>query len=138
MPRDNLRMLRLFIDECWSKGDIDRVPEFVHDSYAVSGQLTGVEGVQSNIRRFRTAFPDLTILIERHCMDGESISALMRFQGTHLGEWNGWPPSRREIDYREAGFFLLRGGKIAEGDFVADTMAIRIQIGALPASSWTA
>jgi len=61
---------------------------------------------------------------------------LLRLRGTHLGEWKGWPPTGRTVDYREAAFWTFEDGKLRAGQFVADTLSLRVQLGIIPATAW--
>lgn len=50
--------------------------------------------------------------------------------------WTGIPASGRRTDYREAAFWTLRDGQIVEGQFVAESLTLRVQLGQIPAIVW--
>jgi predicted ester cyclase len=134
-----LATIRQFIEVIWNQGKVERVREFVHPAYSIGGVGAGPDWVATNVARFRRAFPDLTVSIEQAVAQDGVVATRLRMRGTHLGQWKDFLPSGRRVDYEEAAFWRIdrETGLIASGDFVANTLVVRIQIGALPETIWS-
>ncbi len=138
MPTSHAEVVLPFIDDVWNVGNVANTDRYVHESYSVEGERVGIDWVQNNVRTFREAFPDLQVHVEELIENETGIALLLRLRGTHLGEWQGWPPTGKTVDYREAAFWTVMGGKLLSGRFVADTLNLRIQLGIIPATVWHA
>lgn len=138
MPTSHADVVLAFIDDVWNAGNVANTGRYVHESYSVEGERVGIDWVQTNVRTFREAFPDLQVHVDELVENETGIALLLRLRGTHLGEWKGWPPTSKTVDYREAAFWTVVGGKLLSGRFVADTLNLRIQLGVIPATVWQA
>ena len=54
----NKALVRRFITEVWSRGNLAAVDELVHPAYDIPGVGQGPEAVKRNVAAFQTAFPD--------------------------------------------------------------------------------
>jgi predicted ester cyclase len=90
-----------------------------------------------NVASYRLAFPDLDVAIVEVVSDRNHVAALVRLRGTHQGLWKGIPATGLPVDYREAAFWSFRAGKIVSGQFVAESLTLRVQLGQIPRSVWT-
>ncbi len=138
MPASPADVILPFIDEVWNLGDFSNIDRYIHHQYAVDGKPVGVEWVRNNVRTLRRGFPDLIFDVDELIENTTGAALLLRLRGTHLGEWRGWAPTGRMVDFREAAFWTLRDGKLVSGKFVADTLGLRIQLGVLPSTAWHA
>ncbi len=127
-----------FIEEVWNAGNFSNLDKYVHPSYSVDGDHVGIDWVRKNVRSFRLGFPDMRVDVDQLIEDTTGAALLLRIRGTHLGEWKGWPPTGKTVDYREAAFWTVTDGKLLSGRFVADTLSLRIQVGVIPATAWQA
>lgn len=76
----------------------------------------------------RTALPDRVDKIEDIAAEGEYVAMMWRLNATHTGNLFGIPPTGRTIDIYEVGFFRVVDGKIVEGWFMCDELALLIQL----------
>jgi predicted ester cyclase len=130
-------VIRQFIDVIWNLGETDRIAEFIHEDYAVDGTVVGPGWVADNVASYRLAFPDLEVAIVETVSDRNHVAALLRLRGTHQGLWRGILATGLPVDYREAAFWSFSGGKIVSGQFVAESLTLRVQLGQIPRSVWT-
>jgi len=130
-------LVREFIDVVWNAGRTVRVGDFIHPDYAVDGTMAGPSWIADNVIAYRTAFPDLVVTIDSVAADGGRVVTLLRLQGTHRDPWKGVPGIGHVVDYREAAFWTMSEGRIIAGAFVAESLALRVQLGQVPAAVWS-
>jgi predicted ester cyclase len=67
------------------------------------------------VRPFRDAFPDVQMEIVELVAEGSTVVGRFRCSATHLGDWQGQPPTGRRFDaVDEVYFFRFDGGLIAD------------------------
>ena len=81
----------------WEEGNIDLVDELLAPDYfnhapASPDQPTGPEGVKEVVSMFRSAKPDLKVVIEDMIAEGHKVIVRYTLEGTHEGELFGVPP----------------------------------------------
>ena len=92
---DNKALVRRFVDEVQSAGNIDLIdeicsPEFVNHS-APPGIPAGRERIKIVTAMFRRAFPDSYFTVEDMMAEGDKVATRKTFHGTHEGEFMGTP-----------------------------------------------
>jgi predicted ester cyclase len=127
-----------FIQHVWNEGQLDQIPTYVSPDYSVEGVVVGHDWVRENVIMFRTAFSDLRLTIERIIEQDLVVAAMIRLDGRHTGAIKGYAATGRVVSYREAQFLELdpETGLIHSGDFVADTLMPRIQMGLVSPDLW--
>ena len=123
-------------DEVWHKGNFNALdeildPQFVrHDSNR--SELRGREPNEQFIRRVRGAFPDLRYTIDEVIASDDKVITRYHFQGTHLGDTLGFPPTGRKVNY--SGILIQRflDGKMVEQWTEADLLGLFQQLGVIP------
>jgi predicted ester cyclase len=60
------------------------------------------------------------------------VAALVTFQGTHRGEFQGIPPTDRQLAFSSIEINRVVGGKVEEHWFEIDLLGLMGQLGALP------
>ncbi len=76
----------------------------------------------------RKALPDRVDRIEDIAAEGDRVAMMWRLNATHTGNLFGIPPTGRKIDIYEVGFFRVVEGRIVEGWFMCDELALLIQL----------
>ncbi len=123
-------------DEVWHKGDLARIddlfaPDFVrHDPGG--REIHGPEQNRQFIKALRTAFPDLRFTVDDQIAEGDKVCVRYRFQGTHTGDFQGIPPTRKQIAYSGILIYRIANDKIAEQWTELDLLSFLRQLGALP------
>lgn len=127
-----------FLESVWGRGELARIPEFIAPGYRVEGAVVGPDWVRDNVTMNRDAFSDLKLTIERIVANDNQVAAMVRIEGRHTGPIKGFVAQNRQVSYREAGFWETdpETGLILTGDFVADTLLLRIQMGAASPALW--
>jgi steroid delta-isomerase-like uncharacterized protein len=124
--------------EVWHQGNLSQVDElfaldFVrHDP---GGRvLRGTSQNRQFIDSLRTAFPDLHYTVEDQIAEGDKVVVRYRFQGTHLGAFQGMPPTKKQVAYTGILIYRISDGKIAEQWTEIDLMGFLRQLGVVASS----
>ncbi len=115
---------------------------FMPRSIHVSGdgiEKAGPDPVVAEVETFTTAFPDLTIMIRRHHVPSNQVSIIeYAFEGTHLGELDGLPPTNEKVSVVACSVLETDGEMIAREADYFDTMALLDQLGTRPSAAGAA
>lgn len=127
-----------FIQHVWNEGDLEQIPTYVAPDYTIEGVVVGHDWVRDNVIMFRNAFSDLVLTVERMVASGAVVALMVRLDGRHTGTMKGFAATGRLVSYREAQFLECdpETGLIRSGDYVADTLMPRIQLGIASPDLW--
>jgi steroid delta-isomerase-like uncharacterized protein len=133
---DNKAIVRLAAEEVWSKGNlaiVDEIyaPDFVCH-FIVGPEWKGPDGVKNTVKQHRTSFPDWHEQIEDIIAEGDRVVIRWTARGTHQGEFEGIPPTGKQVTIAEVAIYPIAAGKIAEQWGFPDIMALLRQLGAEP------
>lgn len=79
----------------------------------------------------RAAFPDLELDVVEIIGEGDLVAAHALARGTHLGLFQGIPPTGRHCELRCTGIYRVESGRIAEAFVTWDTLSLMEQLGAV-------
>lgn len=124
------------IYEAISKGDLmalDHIltADFV-DHNPDPGQSPGLEGVKQGFAMFRTAFPDFQITLEDMIAEGDKVATRVTGRGTHKGEFQGIPPTGKQVTVAGIDIIRCAGGKCVERWGAFDNLGMMQQLGIVP------
>jgi predicted ester cyclase len=118
----NKALVRRLVEEAINAQNLDLVDELAN------GQLA--DAAKRWIGPFRASFPDFAMSIVELIAEGDTVVGHFRCTGTHLGEWNGIPPTgKRFHDIDEIYIFRVRNGKLDAFDAVEDNLTRLRQLG---------
>jgi steroid delta-isomerase-like uncharacterized protein len=106
-------------------------PTYVNHNMPVPG--AGPEAMKMAVGMFKTAFPDFHVTIEEVLAEGDRVSTLGYFTGTHLGDFNGIPATGKSIRAGYIDIWRLENGQVAENWVQMDMMGLLQQLGVIPA-----
>jgi steroid delta-isomerase-like uncharacterized protein len=84
---------------------------------------------------FNKAFPDLTRNIVDLVAEGDKVAVSINVTGTYKGEFQGIPPTGKQVSFTAMDILTIIDGKVTEEWATADMMGLMQQIGAIPARS---
>jgi len=84
-------------------------------------------------RKFRTAFPDMKITVERAVEQGDMVAVHCRVVGRHTGDALGFAASHKPVEMWGMGIARVEDGRIVETWNSFDFLTLYQQIGLLPA-----
>ena len=97
-------------------------------------EATGVQTLKEMVfGRLYRAFPDIHITIEDLIEEDDKVVEKDTVTGTHLGEFNGLPPTGKSVAYTEIFIMRFVNGRIAEIWGVADIFSQMKQLGLISA-----
>ena len=134
---NNKAFARRLFEEAFSKGNFAVVDEVVAPNYTgsdptVPGGIHGPAGLKQFMSSYRSAFPDLQFTINEILATGDTVVARWTGTGTHLGLFNGIPPTGNKGSVTGISVMHFANGKLAE-DFVNwDTIGLMRQLGLIP------
>ena len=94
--------------------------------------LEGLEAWRQFSGSFAEAFPDLRLTVQDIAAEGDTVAARVAFRGTHRGEFQGIPPTDKEVNFTSIEFDRVVDGKVEEHWVEIDLLRVMGQLGALP------
>jgi steroid delta-isomerase-like uncharacterized protein len=92
----------------------------------------GPEGVREWITGYRSAFPDLRVIVEEQVAQGDTVVTRWTTEGTHRGELWGIPPTGRPFVITGITIDRFVEDRIAESKESWDALGMLQQLGILP------
>ena len=132
---DNKAVVRRWI-EAYNDRDTQaeadaRAPGYVAHAPGLPGPLDSEAWTQF-IASFTEAFPDLRLTVEDIVSEGDMVAARIAFQGTHRGEFQGIPPTDKQVAFSSIEIDRMVEGKVQEHWFELDQLGLMRQLGAIP------
>jgi steroid delta-isomerase-like uncharacterized protein len=133
---DNEALIRRFVDEVQSGGNIDLVDEICSPGFVNHSAPPGIpadrEGIKIVAAMFRRAFPDSYFTVEDMVAEGDKVATRKTFHGTHGGEFMGIPPSGRSVSMGLIDIVRISDGRVVEHWSMGDTLGMMQQLGVIP------
>lgn len=118
MDSDAAQVVADFMDDILNGARPD-APERLIDNDALVQRVAG----------FRAAFPDLHVAPDAIARDGELVAVHLVGRGTHLGLFQGIPPTGRPWSASCTAIYRVRAGRIVDFWVNWDELSILEQIG---------
>ena len=135
MTQDNATVVRRFVEEVITRGDIDSAAQFVWEDVVEQvpfpGQGPGIEGLKDVLRGMRAAFPDLVFSVQEQVAEGDKVASRFEWTGTHHGPFLGVPPTGRFVRVWGIVIDRLEGARIKDTRIIMDIFGLMMQLGAL-------
>jgi steroid delta-isomerase-like uncharacterized protein len=107
--------IALLFEEIITNNRLELADEiFAEDFYWPQFDLRGPEGVRSWVQAFRTAFPDISDMVQEQFAEGDTVVTRVECIGTQLGPFRGLPPSGRKATFTAIGIDRFCGDKVVE------------------------
>jgi steroid delta-isomerase-like uncharacterized protein len=135
MSEENKLVTRRHIEEVLSQGNLDLIDElFASDfvGHAPSEEKHGPEAMKKFVSGLRRAFPDLRVAVEDQIAEGDKVTIRWTALGTHKGEFQGMPPTGKQMTMTAMTLARIANGKIVEAWTERDTLGMLQQLGAVP------
>ncbi len=106
-------------------------PDYVAHAPGLPGPLD-LDAWTQFTAAFVEAFPDLRLTVEDIVAEGDMVAARVAFRGTHRGEFQGIPPTDKEVAFSSMEFNRVVGGKVEVHWVELDLLGLMGQLGAIP------
>src|SRR6266540_4169555 len=93
---ENKAVVRRVFEEGTSQGNFSVFDELLAPNYVNHSLPAGMTLPQVN-QLYRAAFPDLRVTIEDQLAEGDKVVTRGYSAGTHTGEFQGIPPSGKQV-----------------------------------------
>jgi len=127
----NARWIQAFNERDWAAEAACRTPDYVAHVSAAPGPLDG-NGWAAFMGQFTTAFPDAQITIDGAVEERGVVACRWTITGTHRGEFQGVPPTGRQITMAGVDMSRVVDGRVAEHWAQFDVAGVLVQVGAIP------
>jgi serine phosphatase RsbU (regulator of sigma subunit) len=116
---ENKASFRRYLEEAWNQSNLEVVEEIFdrYVSHQPDGSVLerGPEDVKRFVGEFRSAFPDLRLIIEEQLAEGDKVVSRGTIRGTHQGEFRGIAPTGEEMEIPGMAVFRFsEEGKVVE------------------------
>ena len=132
-------LARRIVDEVWSEGRLETIDELIAEDFhgwtPTNGEVKGREAFREQVTMYRTAFPNMTMVVDLITSDGEWVTTKWTATGTHAGELMGMPATGKDATVTGIEVDRIVGGRIVQGYGVFDALGMLQQLGAIPAGA---
>ena len=137
-PEENKAQYQRTFEEVFNQGNLTIVddlvaPDFLNHEVPPGMNNRGPDSTRQIVMMLRTAFPDLHFTIEEVVAEGDTVAGRVSMSGTHLGPFQGIPPTGRSFQQAHMHFVRFRDGKAVEHRAVRDDLGMMRQLGVIPA-----
>ena len=120
-------------EDLWN-GDLsklDVVAESIsfYNSSLPEGELHGREAFEAYLREIRSAFPDWHVVADDLLVSDGIVMKEWTITGTHEGEFQGVPPTGREIEFNGMDKIVIADGKVQEARLYHNPRELPEQLG---------
>jgi serine phosphatase RsbU (regulator of sigma subunit) len=115
----NKAIFRRYLEEAWNQSNLEVIDEIFdrYISHQPDGSVheRGPEDVKRFVGEFRSAFPDLRLIIEEQLAEGDKVVSRGTIRGTHHREFRGMAPTGEEMEIPGMAVFRFsEEGKVVE------------------------
>ena len=119
MRERNIEVVRSWIDEAWSKGNLAVADDLLYEEFVLhdpvaNREIIGRDAERALIAGLRQAISGLTFTIDDLVADGDNVTIRWIAEGTHGGELLGFAGTGRALAIRGVDMYRLRDSRIAE------------------------
>src|SRR5919199_2846864 len=119
----NKTLVKSFVEEVFNKHNLSATEKYL----AVQGSK---EEFKQSLNILFTAFPDMYANIEHIVAEDKLVVVFLNFTGTHKGEFQGKPPTNKQVNIRSADLYRIENETIVEHWDVVDQLNLLQQTGA--------
>ena len=119
-PEENKAVIRRLFEDVWT-GEVAAADRY----YAPGALRDGLKEFAADLYR---AVPDWRVTIDDLVAEGDKVVVRWTGRGTHLGDWNGSPPTGNAVTTTGIDIERLVDGQIVEEDGEVDMLGFLRQV----------
>lgn len=133
--RSNAEQIVEEYTDMWNERDFSKIPTLVSESFVVynstlpGGSADGRDGLEEWMREVTTGFPDFRVEVLDRLASEDTVMTEVKYRMTHEGEFNGIPPTGREVEIDGMAKLRIEDGKIEEHRDYVDQRDLLEQLG---------
>jgi steroid delta-isomerase-like uncharacterized protein len=127
-----IELVRQMCEDVYGKGRLELLPQLLADGFVQYDPIKGRidrNGIEADVRTYRTAFPDMTMEVVDSFASGEKVMARWRATGTHKAALFGAQPTNKRVTIEGITEGKIVNGKIVEAWVQWDTVGLLRQLG---------
>ena len=119
----------------WEQQEYSKIPDLVSESFEMHGPFTPEEGIRGRdgleewMREVTSGFPDFRTDVLDVLSSDDLVMCEITVSGTHEGEFDGVPPTGREVEIRAMEKFDVADGTVREHRVYFDQQEMLEQLG---------
>lgn len=125
-------LVESFYDRLWNRVDLAIASEILHPEVSFRGSVglgaVGRAEVCDYVIMVTTALSNYRCDIEALIAEGPSVAAKVRFSGLHEGDFLGFPPTGRRVEWIGAAFFVAEEDMLRDIWVLGDLTNLRTQL----------
>jgi steroid delta-isomerase-like uncharacterized protein len=124
------QLVERFYDEVLNQQRLDLLDTLIAPDFVEHGfpPIVGAEGFRAFVSGLIEALPDLELTVDDWVVEGDRVAARIGVRGTHRGEFLGYPPTNRPIQWTAIHIWRVADGRLAERWSEADVLGIVEQL----------
>jgi steroid delta-isomerase-like uncharacterized protein len=135
MSEQNKTIARQVFEDIQSQRNIALIDKIVagdYVGYTPPAVIHGPEGAKRFEAMLHEAFPDYRVTVEDQVAEGDKVATRWTARGTHKGQFQGMPPTGKQITMSGMTIFRIANGKLVEGWNNPDLLGLLQQLGLVP------
>jgi len=125
----NKELVRRFYAEAINDRDLDAVDRLLGEDFTHDGERRGRAGQRQAVAAFLDGFSDLRNEILLILAEDDLVAAHQRWTGTQDGEFLGFPPSGRPVEFTSTAVLRIADGLIVAAWDQVDLLGLTQQLG---------
>lgn len=129
------QLMQAFIDNYQVGGDETSLKETISpnvvDHSRPPGISAGIQGVKEQFDGFHAAFSNFGVTVQDMIAEGDKLVTRKVLRGTHTGEFQGVPPTGRDVEIQVIDVVRFEDGQVVEHWNCVDRLGLLIQLGAV-------
>jgi len=131
---ENKALLRRFVDEVVNQHSVDVLDQIVAEDFRTTfAPAPGREVFKQAMAALFQGFPDVQSNIDELIAEGDKVSSLGRWTGTHQGDFQGIPPTGTQVEVSYIDIWRVQDGQFVENWVQMDILGLLQQLGVIPA-----
>lgn len=130
------QILRQFLREIWSEGNIEAAEKYLAPSYVIrhdpgdpwDGKTLDLAGFKERVMISRAPFPDQRFDVQEMFADDGSVVVTWLWTATHSGDLPGFPASGKQITMSGATVYYFDGPLLTGHWQIADRLGVYQQL----------
>ena len=138
MSEENKALIRRWFEEVWNKGREEAIDEMFAAEGIAHGLVEEGDAIMRGpvdykpfFRKFRSAFPEIEVVVEDAVAEGDKVAARCTVRGKHQSDSLGFAATGKPTEFTGITIVRIERGKIVEAWNNFDFMTMFKQLGAL-------